>query len=82
MLNPVFNRFTQVQCVNDSLENAPVSVPWLKVAVPLVGTVVAYACLVQVVGWVCGINDARDTRRDESRILAKGVTLFPVYAEG
>lgn len=80
--NPVFNRFTQVQCMNTSLENAPVSISWLKVTMPLMSTAVANTCLVKVVGWVCRINDARGTRRDESRVLAKGVTLLPVNAEG
>ena len=81
MLNPVFNWLTQVQCVNGSLEHAPVSISWLRVTVPLMGFVAANACPVEVVGWVCRIKDARDTRSDKTRILAKGVAFLPVNAE-
>ena len=48
---------------------------------PLMGFVAANACPVEVVGWVCKIKDVRDTQRDKTRILPKGVAFLPVNAE-
>ena len=45
------------------------------------GIVAANACPVEIVGWVWRIKDARGTRSDKSRILAKGVAFLPVNAE-
>ena len=67
--------------MNGSLEHTPVSISWLRVAVPLMGFVATNACPVEVVGWVCRIKNARGARSDKSRVLAKGIAFFPVNAE-
>ena len=75
---PVLCGLSEVHTVYPLLEGSPVSISLLKVTRLLIGTVVADASVVEVVGGVGWVYDTWDTAWHHTLVLAEGVVVLPI----
>ena len=66
---PMLNWLSKVHCMNVLLEGSPVSISIVKITRLLMSTVVAYSCVIEVVGGVGWVNDAGNLGRYQAGIM-------------